>query len=105
MTSANLAFALLNSTAIAVFGTPITYITGNGQSFAIAGLPVSGARKDGLFPDAQTVLFIQNTDLPQPPRRGDRIKIGNQLYSVFLVKADASETGVYLSLQLDDIVP
>ena len=89
----------LNTTVLSVFGREVTYVPQVGAPVPVRAISGAPHQAEDASPGTYTVLFLRLADLPQPPERGDEVRIGESTYKVFEIEADV-EGGVRLALRL-----
>jgi len=89
----------LSNAALAAFAREVTYVPQVGAPFTVRAISEAPHQAEDSSPGTYTVLFLRLADLPQPPERGDEVRMGDSVYKVFEIEADA-EGGIRLSLRL-----
>lgn len=84
----------LNGAALAAFGAEVTYLTESGAQATIRAVFEPAHQAEENSPGVYAVLFIQLSDLPQAPARGDDVKVDAVHYRVFDIEADTSGAAV-----------
>jgi len=84
------AAARLDDACLRAFGTQVTYTPQNGgAAFSLTGILDVGARREDAAPGTYAVLFVKADAFSQPPDRGDEVTVGNSIYKVVDLEADA----------------
>ncbi len=82
----------LTDAYLRAFGTQFTYTPQNGSAaFSLTGILDVGARREDAAPGTYALLFARSAVFPQPPDRGDEVTVGNSIYKVVDLEADAGE--------------
>ncbi len=80
----------LDDACLRSFGAQVTYTPQNGgAAFSLTGILDVGARREDAAPGAYALLFAKTSAFPQPPERGDEVTVGNSIYKVVDIEADA----------------
>ncbi len=84
------AAARLDDACLRAFGIEVIYTPQNGSAaFSLTGILDVGARREDAAPGTYAVLFARSAGFPQPPDRGDEVTVGNSIYKVVDLEADA----------------
>ncbi len=79
----------LNDACLAAFGQQFTYAPQNGAAFTLTGILDVGARQEDSAPGTYALLFAKAAAFAEPPVRGDEVTVGNSIYKVVDLEADA----------------
>jgi hypothetical protein len=90
----------LNGAALSAFGREVQYLPQAGGEIPIRAIFQATHEAEESAPGVYGVIFIQLSDLPVAPQRGDRVAVGDFDYSVFQIESDGSG-GATLSLRLE----
>jgi hypothetical protein len=86
---------------LATFGQDVTYTPENGSpAFTLNGILDVGARREDAAPGTYALLFVKAASFTEPPVRGDEVTVGNSVYKVVDLEADA-EGGIRLVLHFN----
>jgi len=80
----------LNEQVLSTFGQQVTYSPQIGDPFTITGILETGARQEDAAPGVYALLFVRAAAFAQPPSRGDEVTVGNSVYKVVDLEADAA---------------
>ncbi len=81
--------ARLDDACLRAFGTQVIYTPQSSAAFSLTGILDVGARREDAAPGTYAVLFAKSAVFPQPPDRGDEVTVGNSIYKVVDLEADA----------------
>ncbi len=84
----------LNAAALGAFGREVTYLPGSGAPGVIRAVYQPAHDAEEATPGVYAVLFIRLADVPLAPQLGDRVQIGNLIYTVYGIEADGSGAAV-----------
>jgi len=93
----------LDEACLRAFGREVTYTPQAGPPFALIGILDTGARQENAAPGTYALLFVRAAAFAEPPVRGDEVTVGNAIYKVVDLEADA-EGGLRLILHFSRAV-
>ena len=80
----------LNEQVLATFGQQVTYSPQGGVPFSLTGILETATRQEEAAPGTYAVLFVKTSAFDQPPEWGDEVTVGNSVYKVIDLEADAA---------------
>jgi hypothetical protein len=80
----------LNEQVLATFGQQVTYSPQGSTPFPVTGILETANRAEDSAPGTYAVLFVKASAFGQPPERGDEVTVGNSVYKVVDLEADAA---------------
>jgi hypothetical protein len=90
----------LNATALSAFGRDVRFHPQSGGDISLRAIFQATHEAEEQAPGVYGLIFIQLSNLPVAPQRGDRVVVGDSAYSVYQIQSDASG-GATLSLRLE----
>jgi hypothetical protein len=90
----------LNTAVVSSFGIGVTYRPQCGGESQIRAIFQATHDAEEQYPGVYGIIFVQLSDLPVAPQRGDRVVVGDSGYTVFQIQSDSSG-GATLSLRLE----
>jgi hypothetical protein len=89
----------LNSAELDTFGVSCTYTPKGGSPFQIALIEKTPKEWEPVRPGVNAIRWAKASDFSLPPANGDSVLVGEQLYTVVDLRADA---GAGLKLYLKE---
>jgi len=80
----------LNEQVLTTFGREVTYSPQGGTPFPVTGILETATRLEDSAPGTYALLFVKASAFDQPPERGDEVTVGNSVYKVVDLEADAA---------------
>ncbi len=91
-------FGLANAALLAAFGQRVSYQQGTGDPFTVTGILEKRTDEERVAGGVYAVLFVNLSDFPMAPDRGDEVTVAGARHTVFEVKPD-SAGGCWLSIR------